>query len=82
MAPERTGHSKPRRKPRESMGVRKMSRYLEDVKEVSPNDYELIQKFVTDYGKIIPARLTGATAKQQRQIRNAVKRARVMGILP
>ena len=64
------------------MGVRKMSRYLEGVKDIDPDNYELVQKFVTDYGKIIPARLTGATAKQQRQIRNAVKRARVMGILP
>ena len=64
------------------MGIRKMSRYLEGVKDIEPDNYELIQKFVTDYGKIIPARLTGATAKQQRQIRNAVKRARVMGILP
>ena len=61
---------------------RKRSRHLEGVKDIKPNDYELLQKFVTDHGKIMPSRLTGATAKQQRQIKRAVRRARVMGIVP
>jgi small subunit ribosomal protein S18 len=59
-----------------------MSRYLEGVKDIDPNNYELLGKFVTDHGKIIPSRLTGASAKQQRQIKRAVRRARVMGLLP
>jgi len=82
MAPPKTSGSKPRRnKARESVVVRKTSRYLEGVTTIDPTDYELLQKFVTEHGKIIPARLTGANAKQQRQIKNAVRRARVMGIL-
>ena len=62
--------------------VRRRSRYLEGVKDIDPNDYEMLQKFVTEHGKIMPSRLTGATAKQQRQIKQAVRRARTMGILP
>jgi len=58
-----------------------MSRHLEGVKEIAPNDYDLIEKFVTDQGKIIPSRLTGATAKQQRQIKRAVRRARFTGLV-
>jgi small subunit ribosomal protein S18 len=42
----------------------------------------LLRRFLTEHGKIMPSRLTGATAKQQRQIKRAVRRLRVMGILP
>ena len=68
-------------KPVES-GPRKRSRHLEDVQSVGTTDYELLGKFVTEHGKIIPSRLTGASAKQQRQIKRGVRRARQMGILP
>jgi small subunit ribosomal protein S18 len=37
---------------------------------------------MTERGKIMPARVTGATARQQRQIKRAIRRARVMGLLP
>ena len=62
--------------------VRKRSRHLEGVMSIESDNYDLLQKFVTDHGKVIPARLTGASAKQQRQIKRAVRRARVMGIIP
>ena len=42
---------------------------------------EVLKRFVTDRGKIIPRRISGATAMQQRQIALAVKRARFLGIL-
>ena len=43
---------------------------------------EILKRFVTDRGKIIPRRISGATAKQQRAICKAVKRARYLAILP
>ncbi|MFO7871175.1 MAG: 30S ribosomal protein S18 [Kiritimatiellia bacterium] len=49
--------------------------------KIDPYDQELLDKFVTEHGKILPARFTGANAKQQRQIKRAVGRARVMGLL-
>jgi len=65
-----------------SGGTRRRARFLEGVTVIDPDDYDFVRKFVTEHGKILPARLTGATAKQQRQIRRAVRRARVMGLIP
>ena len=66
---------------RREAALRKQARYLEGVKEIDWRDYELIRRFVTEYGKIIPARLTGASPKQQRRIKRAVRRARNIGLM-
>ncbi len=42
------------------------------------NDVEALSRFVTDTGKILPRRITGLTAFQQRQVTKAIKRARNM----
>lgn len=42
---------------------------------------EVLKRFITDRGKIIPRRISGATAMQQRQIALAVKRARFLGLI-
>ena len=44
-------------------------------------DIEVLKRYVTEYGKIIPARVTGVTAMQQRQIKKGVRRARNMGLM-
>ncbi|MBN2161925.1 MAG: 30S ribosomal protein S18 [Pontiellaceae bacterium] len=54
---------------------------LRGVTEIDYKDAELLKKFMTDRGKILPRRLTGATAYQQRQIKGAIRRARVMGLV-
>ena len=64
------------------MDVKRKSRHLEGVKEIDARDYELLRKFMTEHGKIMPSRFTGANPKQQRQLAKAIRRARVMGILP
>jgi small subunit ribosomal protein S18 len=69
-----------RRRPEADL-PKKRSRHLDGVTEVDPQDYEFLRKFVTEHGKIMPARLTGANAKQQRQIKRGVRRAREIGIL-
>lgn len=48
---------------------------------VDINDIEVLRRFVTEYGKIIPARISGVTAAQQRQIKRGVRRARNMGLM-
>lgn len=60
---------------------RKRSRYLNGDNDIDINNVELLKKFVTEHGKIVPARMTGASAKQQRQIKHGVKRARNMGLM-
>jgi len=60
-------------------------RRVSPIKPGDPIDYkdvELLRKFVTERGKILPRRLTGLTAKQQRQMTLAIKRARVIALLP
>jgi len=45
-------------------------------------DVKLLQRFVNEQGRIIPKRITGTTAKYQRELSSAIKRARHMALLP
>ncbi len=79
---ERSGQKMRMRRDRDEEVVeRKRLRCLDGVVDIDPNDCEMAQKFVTEHGKIMPARMTGANARQQRQVKRAVRRARVMGLL-
>jgi small subunit ribosomal protein S18 len=58
---------------------------LSPIKPEDPIDYkdvELLRKFITDRGKILPRRITGLTAKQQRDLTTAIKRSRQVALLP
>ncbi len=58
---------------------------LSPIKPGDPIDYkdiDLLKKFITERGKILPRRLSGLTAQQQRDLTNAVKRARILALLP
>lgn len=55
---------------------------LSKIDHVDYKDVEILRRFLTDRGKIQPSRQTGNTAKQQRMITRAVKRAREMALLP
>ena len=66
---------------RDNAPVRKRTRALDPNDIVDVNDVEALRRFVTEYGKIIPSRITGVTAAQQRQIKQGVRRARSMGLL-
>ena len=54
----------------------------EGIEEIDYKDIGLLRQFVTETGKIIPARTTGTSAKYQRQLALAVKRARYLALLP
>ena len=54
----------------------------EGIKEVDYKDVELLKDFITENGKLIPARITGTKSKYQRQLGTAVKRARFLALLP
>ena len=45
-------------------------------------DVDLLRKYVTERGKILPRRITGLTAKQQRELTKSIKRARQLALLP
>jgi small subunit ribosomal protein S18 len=60
-------------------------RRISPIKPGDPIDYkdvDLLRKFITERGKILPRRITGLTAKQQRDLTVAIKRARILALLP
>ena len=52
------------------------------IEEIDYKDISLLKEFITETGKIMPARVTGTSAKYQRQLTRAVKRARHLALLP
>lgn len=52
------------------------------VKYIDYKDVDVLRRFINDQGKILPRRVTGTSAKYQRQLSKAVKRARHLGLLP
>ena len=53
-----------------------------DVIYIDYKESKFLERFTNDQGKILPRRLTGLTAKNQRRLVEAIKRARFMAILP
>ena len=45
-------------------------------------DEKTVAKFITDRGKILPRRITGACSRHQRQVSTAIKRARFLALIP
>jgi small subunit ribosomal protein S18 len=53
-----------------------------DAPKIDYKDVKLLQRFVSERGKIVPRRITAVTAKEQRQLAQAIKRARELALLP
>jgi len=53
-----------------------------NVEFIDYKDVELLKKFISERGKILPRRVTGTSAKYQRMLTTAIKRARHMALLP
>ena len=68
---------------RQSFKRRKFCRFTaEKIQEVDYKQGDLLKDFISENGKIIPARITGTKAHYQRQLATAVKRARFLALLP
>ncbi|MDE5566476.1 MAG: 30S ribosomal protein S18, partial [Anaeroplasmataceae bacterium] len=52
------------------------------IEHIDFKDVDLLRKYITDRGKILPRRITGTSAKYQRKLAIAIKRARHMALLP
>ena len=62
---------------------RKYCRFsAEGIKEIDYKDLNLLRQNITETGKIVPSRITGTSAKYQRQLASAVKRASFLALLP
>ena len=52
------------------------------IKYIDYKDPEFLKKFLNEQGKILPRRITGTSLKYQRKVSQAVKRARMIALLP
>lgn len=55
---------------------------LDKIEDIDYLDYHKFQKLITERGKIMPSRITGNCAKHQRRLARAIRKARVIGLLP
>lgn len=53
-----------------------------DAPTIDYKDVKLLQRFISERGKIVPRRITAVTAKEQRALSRAIKRARHLALLP
>lgn len=75
------------RVPRKTGGFRNKKRKrcpfsLAGIREIDYKDTDMLLKFITEKGKILPRRITGVSAWHQRHLARAIKRARHMALLP
>ncbi len=50
--------------------------------KIDYKDIRLLQRFISERGKIVPSRITAVSTKKQRELAQAIKRARFLGLLP
>jgi small subunit ribosomal protein S18 len=62
--------------------ARRRSPRIGKLDNIDYKDVDTLKKFLTEGGKILPRRLTGLSAKQQRHVTLAIKRARHIALLP
>ena len=72
-----------RRNDRERRGRKKVCYFTANkIEHIDFKDVDLLKRFITERGKILPRRITGTSAKYQRKLAIAIKRARHMALLP
>ena len=74
------------KKPKRGGGLfkrRKFCRFsAEKIETIDYKDIEILKDFITENGKIMPARITGTKTGYQRQLSTAIKRARYLALMP
>lgn len=71
------------RGPRQRFFKKKVCRFCtEKIHSVNYKDTDLLQKFITEKGKIVPRRISGTCSNHQRALATEIKRARFIALLP
>lgn len=55
---------------------------LNNVKDIDYKDMQTLRRFISSYAKIVPRKRSGVCTKHQRKLATAIKRARIMALLP
>ena len=71
----------------QNLGFRKRRKKVDPfagdkINQIDYKDVALLKKFISERGKILPRRVTGTSSKAQRKLTNAIKRARIVALLP
>ena len=53
-----------------------------DAPKIDYKDVRILSRYISERGKIVPSRISAVSAKKQRELANAIKRARFLGLLP
>ena len=53
-----------------------------DAPKIDYKDTKLLQRYISERGKIVPRRITAVSSKKQRELARAIKRARILALLP
>jgi small subunit ribosomal protein S18 len=62
---------------------RKFCRFTaEGIESIDYKDLDILKEYISETGKIVPSRITGTKAKYQRQLSLAIKRARILALVP
>jgi len=61
---------------------KKMCRFCVQKLKIDYKDADMLRRFITERGKILPRRITGTCAKHQRAVAAAIKQARIIALLP
>ncbi len=72
-------------KPRRTFGRRKICRFCADkvpAADINYKDVQRLKHYTTERGKIIPRRISGACARHQRALSKAIKRSRMVALMP
>ena len=78
-----TPAAKPARKPMKRPSRRKVCAFCQEkVEVIDYKDVNRLKKYITEGGKILPRRMTGTCAMHQRELSNAIKKARIVALLP
>lgn len=73
----------PAKKPFKRINKKKVCQFcVEKSNAIDYKDVSKLKKYVTEKGKMLPRRMTGVCAKHQRMLAEAVKRARIVALLP
>ena len=67
------------------LGKTRICPFKEDpklIEKINYKEHKFLTKFLTDQGKIIPAHVTGVSAKYQRMLTREIKKARILALLP
>jgi len=79
MSEYESGERRPNRGPHRR---RKVCAFCVDKTPIDYKDTARLRRYISERGKILPCRMTGTCAKHQRELAIAIKRARIMALLP